>query len=411
MPKPILRFRDGKFKILCFSDTHYNGNGASAETNPKDKDWARRPHYLPDLQGWIGGAADAVQPDLVVFCGDNVHYVSDPEAQAKAIRELLQPIADRGLPFAAVTGNHDAQQREGLSREAFMKVFAEADTSLTLTHPEGTEIGEIAGHSTYTVPIYASGTEEAAEGTVPAFNLWFFDNNNYGGEPDGSGTASDTRILWYKSLAADYAEKNGGKPIPAASFFHCPPDETYQLMRKIKGFRSFSALGHGDFDRKQWWTLDKSNPTVEGLLMEPVCCDGMKGLFRAFVEAGDMKLAMFGHDHGNTFSGVTERIRLMYCGDASMRLDGQRKQASVLTIDENTADITRERIYYFNDVAGALPECLSWTAYISNEGLQYTLRGNPLLTLRELTTATLSLLWKKAPRSVWGWMFPAKFGQ
>lgn len=73
---------------------------------------ASRPRYA--LPPGAGGKTiaqmryilDAEHPDLVVFTGDVV--TGKPAAQAW--HRVLEPVAERNLPFCVVLGNHDAEQ-------------------------------------------------------------------------------------------------------------------------------------------------------------------------------------------------------------------------------------------------------------------------------------------------------------
>ena len=82
--KPVRKFNfrpDGKFKILQLTDTHYVAGDKRSE------------RALANVIEML----DTEKPDLVIHTGDII-FGNPAERSA---RELLQPIADRGIPFVA----------------------------------------------------------------------------------------------------------------------------------------------------------------------------------------------------------------------------------------------------------------------------------------------------------------------
>ena len=98
---PALQFdENGEFKILIVADT-------------QDIDKPQK-----ETIALLEAELDAAQPDLVVFLGDQIHGPSigkSVERTQKALDAFLQPVAERGLNFALVFGNHDDEG--GVSKE------------------------------------------------------------------------------------------------------------------------------------------------------------------------------------------------------------------------------------------------------------------------------------------------------
>lgn len=72
---------------------------------------------------------EAEQPDLVIYLGDQVEgthpflHLGDNEAHVKrVIDQVLEPVVSRGIPFAVVFGNHDAQDA-GVPKEVQMAYY------------------------------------------------------------------------------------------------------------------------------------------------------------------------------------------------------------------------------------------------------------------------------------------------
>ena len=89
--KPTLQFnKDGKFKIVQFTDVHY------IHGNPKAAISIER----------INEVLDAEKPDLVLFTGDVIYG----QPAEEGMRTILNLAADRKIPFGVTFGNHDNEQ-------------------------------------------------------------------------------------------------------------------------------------------------------------------------------------------------------------------------------------------------------------------------------------------------------------
>ena len=89
-----LKFRDGKFRILCFSDSH------------GIKDFDTR--VVRDIEAITEGT----KPDLVLFLGDNVWRdgAENEDTLRAFMTAVTKPLTDRGIPWAHVFGNHDMER-------------------------------------------------------------------------------------------------------------------------------------------------------------------------------------------------------------------------------------------------------------------------------------------------------------
>ena len=88
MNKEPLRFKNGKFKIMLIGDLHesydmYSDNAA----NKAD-----------DMNALLTKAVEELNPDLVVYLGDNAG--ADNEMQMRSvISRILYPVSLRDIPF------------------------------------------------------------------------------------------------------------------------------------------------------------------------------------------------------------------------------------------------------------------------------------------------------------------------
>ena len=100
LDKQLYFKEDGTFKILQITDTHYIAG------DPRSKRALDNVNQMLDLE----------KPDLVIHTGD-VIFGKPAEA---SVREILQPMVDRKIPFAVAFGNHD--EEFGKSRQEMLDI-------------------------------------------------------------------------------------------------------------------------------------------------------------------------------------------------------------------------------------------------------------------------------------------------
>lgn len=251
-----LRFReDGSFTIVQFTDTHFkNGEPADDQT-----------------AALMAAVLDAEQPDLVVYTGDMVE--GRPSADpAAAVRLALAPVVGRGLPWAAVFGNHDDEG--SLDRAALLAVQQSLPGCLSEAGP-----AELSGAGNYVLPVL--------QGDRPAALLYFLDSNSYSETwLKGYGWIRRDQIAWYLATAQDWRTRAGGEPLPTLAFFHIPLPEYNEVWDLYECF---------------------------GEKYEAVCSPRINsGFYAALHEMGDVLGTFVGHDHINDFVGDLHGIRLCY---------------------------------------------------------------------------------------------------
>lgn len=278
-----LYFRqDGTFKIVQFTDMHI-GDG-----KPEEREADERTLALMDR------VIASEKPDLVVLTGDQHGSigVADPLASC---RKAIAPVVRARVPWAAVFGNHDAE--EGVTREQLLAFMLESDYCLTQSGP-----ADIPGIGNFALTVKtASGGDGAA--------LYFFDSGIMAPEPIGGyAWIHPDQVHWYVQQSRQYAERNGG-PLPALAFFHIP-------------FPEYEAA----------WTGDQ----VTGVHEESVCCPKVNtGLFGAMVQMGDVVGTFVGHDHDNDYCGTLHGIRLCYGRGTGYNTYGDQKRgARVIQLQE-----------------------------------------------------------------------------
>ena len=246
----------GEFKIVQFTDVHFKyGNPASDIALER-----------------IGEVLEAERPDLVVLTGD-VIYASPAD---KGMRTVLERISAHNVPFVVTFGNHDDEQ--GMTRTQLYDIIRSVPGCLMPDRGE-----QVSPDYTLTVQSSDDKGDHAAA-------LYFFDSHSYSKLKDVKGYDWLTfdQVENYRRQSASFTEANGGKPLPALSFFHIPLPEYTQAA-------------------------SSKNAILIGTRMEKACAPALKPvMFTAMKEAGDVMGVFVGHDHDNDYAVMWHGILLAY---------------------------------------------------------------------------------------------------
>jgi len=258
--KQMLKFKNGKFKIVQFTDLHWIADEQHAVVNDSTLELIRY-------------AINTEKPDLVVFTGDIV--VSS--GAAGAWKEIMQPLADLKVPFAVTFGNHDTET--DISKEEALKIIQ--SNPFNVTYSAGKNLDGVGNCA---LPV------KGTDGESNKWILYFFDSHAYAHEPDtlikGYDWIKFSQIQWYRRQSMAYTKANHGQALPAISFFHIPLPE-FEQVRNMK--------------------------TTMGSTVEEVCAPYYNsGLFTSFVEMRDVLGIFVGHDHNDDFTGVYANVCFGY---------------------------------------------------------------------------------------------------
>jgi 3',5'-cyclic AMP phosphodiesterase CpdA len=241
-----VRFSNGSFKIVQFTDLHWWEDASLKEKNDST---AKLIMYILDSE----------KPDLAVLTGDIILGSNCRQGWDK----LCNIFKEAGIPFVVTLGNHDHESDMG--NEEIFQYLEGKPYNLT-----SDEDASLHGTGNFSLSI------KSAEDRGDAWVLYFFDSNSYP-EKEGYGTYDwihPDQIGWYMRTSERVSKKNG-RTVPSLAFFHIPLPE------------------YGDT------TLAK---TIIGNKEENVCSpDVNSGLFSAFLERGDVKGVFVGHDHNNDY--------------------------------------------------------------------------------------------------------------
>lgn len=248
--------KDGKFKIVQFTDVHYIYN------DPRSDVSIERINQVLDME----------KPDLVLFTGDVIYGKPAEEG----MRTVLNLVSKRKIPFAVTFGNHDNEQ--GLSREELLKIIQSVPFNLTQTTPG------ISGVTNFILPVKAS------DGKRNATALYCIDSHSYSQIKgvNGYDYIKFDQIQWYRENSKKFTEENNGVPVSSYAFFHIALPEYNQAAS------SESAI-------------------LYGIRKEKACAPQLNsGLFAAMKEMGDVRGVFVGHDHDDDYAVSWKGILLAY---------------------------------------------------------------------------------------------------
>lgn len=248
--------QDGKFKILQITDTHYiAGNPASARA-------------LDNVCQML----DMEKPDLVIHTGDIIFGKPAEES----LRQILQPISEREIPFAVALGNHD-EEFDKTRQEVF-------DIIKSIPYNVVSTVKGIHGVTNYTL------TLDSPRNDKTQWVFYIFDSNSYSTIEgiEGYDHIHFDQIAWYREQSQAYTKKNDGKPVPSLAFFHIPLLEYKRAIQDDQG-------------------------VMVGTRRENVCSPGINsGLFVSMKEMGDVQATFVGHDHNSDFAAYWNKMFFLY---------------------------------------------------------------------------------------------------
>jgi len=312
--KKKLRFHDGRFRIIVFSDLH----------GIKDFDY----RLFRDIRAIL----DKTNPDIVLINGDIVWRdgAENEDTLRAFLTELDKCFSERSIPWAHVFGNHDREKNFDNPQQ--LKVYEGFPFCLTKAGPD-----DVDGTGNYVLPVFEEDSEKIL------YNIWGLDSGDgisnfleqYGFDTErrqicfqdplhvnqGYDCIRFTQMMWFWQSDAELEKHNGSK-IPGMMFFH-------------EALPEFTSLY-----KNPAWTKYK------GTMRENVGTGPLNsGLFAEIVQRGSVNLIVCGHDHINDFEGDILGIKLAM--DAGISYDGYCDDdlRGGRVIDLTTADLPAFETY------------------------------------------------------------------
>ncbi|RMZ72260.1 calcineurin-like phosphoesterase [Pyrenophora seminiperda CCB06] len=328
--KPIPKIRkDGKFKIMQISDLHLStGLGRCRDAEPKGANGGHCDADPRTLE-FVERLLDDEKPDFVVLSGDQVNGDTAPDVQS-ALFKMVDPLAERKIPYAAIFGNHDDEGT--LSRHAQMDLYDSLPFSVSEPGPN-----TIEGVGNYFVEIQAHSSKHSA------LTLYFLDTHSY--SPDeahyrGYDWLKPNQINWFKTTAESLKEAHSHythKHLNMA-FIHIPLPE----------------YGNPDNDRVGNWT-------------EPITAPAFNTHFKDALVEYHVKTVSCGHDHVNDYCSLSKdeksgepELWMCYAGGSGFGGYGgynhYHRRLRVFEIDTNQARIVTWKRLEYGDVGKRLDQ-------------------------------------------------------
>lgn len=308
-----LKFKsDGTFRIMQIADTQDTC------------------HTSQNTIDFIGRALDEEKPDLVIFTGDQLKgyglgfALGNREKNvAQAIRNIVQPVAERGIPFTFVFGNHD-DQAFGIAKEKQMRVYQSFESCLAVPGDPNIE-----GYGNHFIRILSADEKQVK------FNLYLIDSLS--ASLDGHCNAvSESQLNWYRSVR-DYLQAENGGYVPSMVFQHIPVPEMWAVLKEVPKTQKPHAVGYRSHYGKYYWMDEKHliPGNCDFLLETPATPEKNSGEFEAAGEKGDVVAMFFGHDHSNSFIAEYKNIILGYTQGCGFNVYGPDLNRGVRVIDLN----------------------------------------------------------------------------
>ena len=294
-----LTFKNGKFRILMIADTQ-EGRRVS-----------------PDTMALIIASLDKAQPDMVVYSGDQIWgkgFKGDRAEIERVLRELCQPVINRGIPFAVCFGNHDRQT--GLTNAEQFEIYQSFEGFI--------------GESDADIDGVGNHCFEIKDGDEVKFLLYTIDSHS--NLKIGYDNVHENQIEWYRATRDAYEESTGA-PVPSVVIQHIPVCEVFELLTQVKRTKKGAVRGFRTHDG-EYFVLNRDRVNKDGFMKEsPADPQENSGEFAAFKEKGEVKGVYFGHDHNNSFNGLIDGIDVGYTQGCGFNVYGPGKDRGTRVID------------------------------------------------------------------------------
>lgn len=303
-----LKFNSGgKFTVMQVADPQDNQNPRKA---------------MIDM---LNAAYDKIQPDLVIFTGDNIlgrlgekkNYDEKYRLLETSLDAIIKPLETRGIPFAVTFGNHDDQC--GISKAEQIKIYRSYSNCIGF-NDENPSIGR----STFNLPILSS------DGQKISYNLWLMESAGKDENGNYFEYVSTEALNWYKEKSDELRAQNGGEPVMSLMFQHIPIPETYELLTEVDKGTKCAVEKDG-----KYYILN-TEKAIGDLGEGPCVTQKNFGQLDTIAAQGDVKGIVFGHDHVNSFVGNLRGVDIIQTPGAAFRSYGDDKRGvRVFVIDEN----------------------------------------------------------------------------
>ncbi|KAJ7606104.1 Metallo-dependent phosphatase-like protein [Mycena polygramma] len=202
---PPLHFsRDGRFKILQVADLHYSVAAGTCRDTPASLSCAGGSDNLT-TNSLIGVVLSIEKPDLVVFTGDQLNGQGTSWDPKSVLAKFSRAVADQGIPWAVVFGNHD-EETGYVPKKEQVKLMQALPYSLVEPGPK-----DIHGVGNYLLKVRSADASK-----THLLTLYFLDSGSYSkGVYNFWGWFKPTAYDWIRQSQIDWflQESSSIKPI------------------------------------------------------------------------------------------------------------------------------------------------------------------------------------------------------
>lgn len=323
----MLKFRNGKFKIMQIADVQDT--------------WITS----QDTINFIGAAIDKEKPDLVIFTGDQVKSYgitmligNKSKNIEKTIRNILEPVISRNVPFTFTYGNHDVPY--GAEKHDQTKIYesyplcVNSESFSTLNSTDG-----------ICLTIH-SEKDDSIRFAIALIDSQAKTNGKYDG-------VNEEQIAWTERTLKALTEANNGQLVPTLVFQHIPVYEMYEILKCVDKDTPGAIEGNSSHREKYYTVTDEMAKRGEYMKENIACPDKTTRQFESWVSLKSVLGAFFGHDHINCFIGNLRGVDLGYTPGAGFNVygPGYDRAVRIFELNENSTGY-RTRIVTYRDVLG-----------------------------------------------------------
>jgi hypothetical protein len=269
------------------------------------------------------------------------------------IAQFVQPLIDRGIPWAATYGNHDFQcgldnaEMDAIYRE-FPGCLNPESTAASPEHPRTQPASGLADQQiypcepgTFALPVADVERRHAVLGLV------LLDSGDYA-HLGGYGEPSEQGLAFLRSVP----ELLGTR---AMVFQHFPLPQYYDLLEQVPATKDHAVEGYRAFSGRHY-VIDEGRTLPGSYLGEGVSCpDHDCGQFELMRSDGRYFALSAGHDHRNGFVGTLDGILLAAsptCGFGSYGPAPAQRAARLFEFDIRHPHAPRTQLLEFEELAG-----------------------------------------------------------
>ncbi len=253
---------DGSFRVMVLADAHITAWGSQTQVN--------------QIKTRIKALVDRINPNLIIFTGDNTIGSESPDKLKQNITALVSYIEEQKIPWCHVYGNHDHES--GMTQAEQHPIWQQYEYCISK------DVADISGTGNCALGVYK------ADGSLGSI-VWLMDSGAYDDVKGGYDYIHEDQIKWYKDSSLLIKEYNNGVHVPSIMAFHIPLIEN-KTAYSYKNNKDYVSEWSGEYNE-----VAHSSGTDTDLL-------------ETIWELGNVKAIVTGHDHINDYMFNYKGVKL-----------------------------------------------------------------------------------------------------